>query len=120
MANTPWPTTLPLPETSALAYAPLIDPVIQTSMETGAPKRRRRFTAVPETLTCTLILAQDQLATLRAFVATTLQDVLPFDWIDFRDGTAATYVFAKRPSHNFDAPGAKLWRVQLDLIKVPT
>jgi hypothetical protein len=33
------------------AYAPVMEPVIATSMETGAPKYRRRVTYIPETFT---------------------------------------------------------------------
>jgi hypothetical protein len=108
-----------VPIDESLSYAPLVEPVLATQMETGAPKRRRRFTSVPEAFNCTLVLTQAQVATLTAFVATTLQDVLPFDWKDFRDGTAATYVFQKRPGYNLTAVGANLWKVPLDLMKVP-
>ena len=56
MANPTWPATLPSPIDESLNYAPLVDNVITSNMETGAPKRRRRFTAAPEALTCTLVL----------------------------------------------------------------
>lgn len=119
MPNPIWPASLPAPIDESLSYAPLVEPVITTQMETGAPKRRRRFTAVPETLNCTLVLTRAQITTLQTFVATTLQDVLPFDWKDFRSGTAATYVFQKRPGYNLTAAGANLWKVPLELMKVP-
>lgn len=119
MANATWPSSLPVPTDESLSYVPLVEPVITTQMETGAPKRRRRFTAVPEAFTCTLVLTKAQLATLNTFVCTTLQDVLPFDWKDFRDGSAATYVFQKRPGQNLAAAGANLWKVPLELMKVP-
>ena len=119
MANATWPASLPVPTDESLNYAPLVEPVITTQMETGAPKRRRRFTAVPETFNCTLILTREQIAILQTFVITTLKDVLPFDWKDFRSGTPATYVFQKRPGYNLVAVGANLWKVPLELMKVP-
>lgn len=119
MANPTWPTTLPAPIDESLSYAPLVENVIASNMETGAPKRRRRFTAVPETLTCTLVLNRAQIAILQAFVVTTLKDVLPFDWKDFRDGSTATYVFQKRPGYSLSAVGANLWKVPLELMKKP-
>ena len=119
MPNPSFPSTIPGPIDEGMAYAPLVEPVLSTSMETGAPKRRRRFTNVPEKFTCTLVLNKAQLAALNTFVVTTLQDVLPFDWKDFRDGSAATYVFQKRPGYNLTAVGANLWKVPLDLMKVP-
>lgn len=97
----------------------MVDNVIKTDMETGAPKRRRRFTAVPETFTCSVVLTGAQCAVLNTFVVTTLADVLPFDWKDFRSGGAATYVFNKRPTYAFAAAGAGLWRASLDLMKKP-
>jgi hypothetical protein len=117
MANPTWPASLPVPLDEGMSYAPFVENVTTTQMETGSPKRRRRFTAVPETLTCTLILTAAQMATLEAFVATTLQDVLPFDWKDFRDGRIATYYFQKRPSYALAAAGANLWKAQLELVK---
>lgn len=68
-------------------------------MDTGAPKRRRRFTWVPDTYNGSLLLTSEQVATLRNFVAITLKDVLPFDWTDFQDGGTQTYVFQKRPTY---------------------
>lgn len=119
MANPTWPALLPVPSDQSLSYTALVEPVQTTSMETGAPKRRRRFSAVPETFACTLVLTQAQVSTLKQFVQNTLADVLPFDWKDFRDGTVATYVFAKRPVYTLAAAGADLWQVQLELTTVP-
>lgn len=119
MANPSWPSTLPGPTSQNLTITPLVDPVITTSMEAGAPKRRRRFTAVPNAVTLMLVLTADQCTTLDTFVATTLQDVLPFDWKDFRTGAAATYVFQKRPSYSLFAAGANLWQAQIQLQQVP-
>lgn len=119
MSNPTWPASLPVPINENLAYAPLVDNVLTTQMETGAPKYRRRFTAVPQSFTCTLILTAAQMTTLDTFVAITLLDVLPFDWKDFRGGGTATYTFQKRPTYALAASGANLWKAQLDLVKMP-
>ena len=116
MANAQWPDSLPKITSDTFAYAPLVDNVIESSVETGAPKRRRRFTYVPETLTGTLLLTGAQCATLRDFVATTLQDVLPFDWIDLRDRSAASYIFQKRPGYKQVVSGVDFWQVSLELV----
>lgn len=53
MTNPLWPASLPQypDDDGSSAYAPVMEPVIATSMETGAPKYRRRVTYIPETFT---------------------------------------------------------------------
>jgi hypothetical protein len=125
MENPTWPSTLPAPQDEAGQYAPLVENVITSSMETGAPKTRRRFTAMPEVFTGSLLVTSAQAATLDGFYRTTLKEVLPFDWKDFRDGTSATYTFKKAPTFA-RAPGSRstvnpygLWRATLELVKKP-
>lgn len=118
MSNPTWPTSLPTPLVTNITYAPLVDPILATQME-GAMKTRRRFTALPEKLTCSVMLTEAQLATFQTFVKTTLAYTLPFDWIDFRVGTAATYVFLKTPTEQYVASAERLWRVDLELMKEP-
>lgn len=119
MSNPVWPASLPCPTDQSVQYQALVEPVLSTSMETGAPKRRRRFTAVPEQFSCTVYLTQDQCVALDQFVQNTLSDVLPFDWKHFRTGDPATYVFNKRPVYQLVAAGANIWQASLDLVTVP-
>lgn len=56
MSNPLWPATLPVPTNDQGTYAPLVNNVITSNMGSGAPKRRRRFTYVPETYTGQLLL----------------------------------------------------------------
>lgn len=119
MTNAVWPASLPIPTDQGVQYQALSEPVLTTDMETGAPKRRRRFTAVPEEFTCSLYLTSDQVATLKQFVEVTLSDVMPFDWVDWRTGDPATYVFNKRPVYQLVAAGAGIWQASLDLVTVP-
>ncbi len=116
MANPSWPATLPqdpFAEDGA-AYKPGSN-AVRTQMDAGAPKMRRRFTAVYETLQFTLVLSKADYATLMTFVVTTLLDVLPFDWIDFRTGNAAVYRFTKRPDAAYFAGNGDYWTVSIDL-----
>jgi hypothetical protein len=119
MPNPTWPAELPAPLNESGQFAPLVDNVIATQMETGAPKRRRRFTAVPEAYSGTVLLTGAQTETLRTFVATTLQDVLPFDWTDWRNGSTATYVFQRRPTFSRVQGAADRWKASIELMKVP-
>lgn len=55
MANPTWPSTLQqAPDLGSANYEPIAENILSTQMETGAPKRRRRFTSVPPKLTCTI------------------------------------------------------------------
>ena len=119
MSNPTWPAGLPAPLNESGQFAPLLDNVITSQVETGAPKRRRRFTAVPETYAGTLMLTGAQAGLLSEFVATTLRDVQPFDWIDWRSGAAATYVFRKRPTYSRVQGGKDVWKASIELTKVP-
>lgn len=119
MANPTWPAGLPAPLNESGQFAPLVENVISTQMETGAPKRRRRFTSVPETYSGTLLLTGAQTELLRSFVATTLQDVLPFDWKDFREGSSTSYVFQGRPTFSKVQESSDRWKAQIQLQQVP-
>lgn len=120
MANPTWPSTLPPPlADSSAAYGPPNN-VIETSMEAGAPKVRRRFTAGETPFACTLKLSQAQHATLEAFYYTTLQQVLPFDWLDFRTGTVCTYRFTKDGYRsNYIQGSINRWQATLSLARKP-
>lgn len=85
-------------------------------MDAGRPKKRRRFTAMADTAIYSVVLTEAQLQTLEDFVAITLQDVLPFDWEDFRRpaGTPATYSFQKRPTYAPHRSGTR-WIATLTL-----
>lgn len=120
MANPTWPASLPAPLADSSASFGAPNNVIETAMETGAPKVRRRFTAVELPFTCTLKLSQAQVATLEAFYYTTLAQVLPFDWVDFRTGAACTYRFTKDGYTASYIPGSvDRWTATLKLARKP-
>lgn len=114
-----WPSTLPQAPLQNASYAPAVDNVITSNMETGAPKTRRRFTFVPETFTGSLLLTTAQVATLKTFVATTVKDVLPFTWKHFQNGSAQNYVFTKRPTYTYLTDSGGYWTAEIELRTTP-
>jgi hypothetical protein len=56
-------------------------------------------------------------AILKAFVATTLKDVLPFDWVDPLTESAKTYKFVSRPTYSYDAGMHDAWTASLELME---
>ena len=123
MANPVWPASLPqtpyLPDNGTPEYDPA-DNTIRTSVTAGPAKLRRRFTAVPETTKIELWLTSDQVTTLKTFVEQTVQDVVPFDWQDFRDGSACSYRFTKgRGSITYKYDSGDIWIVDMELEKLP-
>lgn len=120
MANPIWPSSLPPPLADSSASYGAPNNVIETGMETGAPKVRRRFTAVEIPFTCSLKLSQAQVATLESFYYTTLAQVLPFDWTDFRTGVACTYRVTKDGyTASYIQGSIDRWAVSLKLARKP-
>ncbi len=114
-----WPSTLPSPLADSIEWKPHNNQ-IRTQMDAGLAKVRRRFTAVGADATFRVLLTRAQVETLETFVTTTLKDVLPFNWKDWRLPTppVAAYRFRSRPSY---APAGRpdLWIATLDLEKLP-
>lgn len=119
MADATWPASLPSPLIGSGEWKPWSN-VIRTQMDAGTPKLRRRYTAVGADVTFSLVLNRTQVAALETFVATTLKDVLPFTWKDWRlpSTPAAVYRFKSRPSY---APTERpdVWTATLELEKLP-
>jgi hypothetical protein len=120
MANAQWPSTLPPPlaDSSAAYGAP--NNVIETPMDSGGPKMRRRTTSVELQFSCTLRLSTAQNAILETFYYNTLKQVLPFDWIDFRTGVACTYRFTADGYRSSYVQGTvDRWQAVLSLARKP-
>jgi len=120
MPNPTWPATLPAPvaDTTAAYGAP--GNVLESSMDAGGPKVRRRYTGAEIPFSCTLKLTQAQYATLEDFYYNTLQQVLPFDWTDFRTGAAGTYRVTKDGYTSAYIQGRiDCWLVTLHLARKP-
>ncbi|MEO7466717.1 MAG: hypothetical protein ABIV36_06880 [Sphingobium limneticum] len=118
MANIAWPDELPAPLDEGGSYTPSFDNVAKTSMEAGAPKRRRRVTYVPERFVCTVLLSSTQVDRLDKFYKTDLGEISPFTWRDFRTNAPADYVFMAAPSYNRVAGSGSLnlWKASLDVM----
>lgn len=111
-----WPSSVPCPLVDGITYTPQ-DNVLRTDFQ-GGQKARRRFTRSNEDVTMRLLLTMPQAQVLHDFCTITCADVLPFDWVEWRDPARrpATYVFKSRPS--FQPAGCGwLWYadVQLEL-----
>lgn len=69
--------------------------------------------------TGSLLLTSAQVATLRTFIATTVKDVLPFDWKDFRTGATQTYAFHSRPTYTKVKDAKDYWSASIELVTLP-
>jgi hypothetical protein len=94
-----WPESLPqrfLQEPGATEQPP--DVVLETQMDAGPPKARRRFTAGFRLVGGSIDLTHAQRATLDDFYMNTLQGgALPFDWIHPITSAPATFRFMPQP-----------------------
>jgi hypothetical protein len=94
-----WPASLPtrMQADSGVTEQPP-DIVIESTMDAGPPKARRRFTAGYRIVGGSLALTHDQRATLDAFFLDTLEGgALPFDWIHPITSAPATFRFMPQP-----------------------
>jgi len=95
-----WPASLPqrfLQEPGATEQPP--DVVIESTMDAGPPKARRRFTAGFRLVGGSVALTRDQRAILDDFFMNTLEGgALPFDWIHPITTAPATFRFMPQPN----------------------
>ncbi len=76
-----WPATLPQKPLQDGFSSTQIEGRIRTSMSEGPEKVRRRFTAVPEMLSCSFHFTTSQLAEFNNFFTTTLAGgSLAYNW----------------------------------------
>ena len=100
---------------------PIDGHIIRSQMDAGVAKTRRRWTNPPCDVNLRIECSKAQVPTLEDFVAITLADVLPFQWIDWRkpDGpeNVAVYRFKKRPTFEHSgAPGYWFASLELELL----
>jgi hypothetical protein len=95
-----WPSGLPLrflQDPGATEQPP--DIVLETTMDAGPPKARRRYTAGYRMVSGSLALTHAQRAVLDDFYITTLQGgALTFDWIHPITAQPATMRFLPQPN----------------------
>lgn len=91
--------------------------MIRSNVDAGPAKQRRRYTAVPAKVSFQIVLNETEYAALETFRVVTLKEALPFDWVDFHSGNAATYRFTGPPIEKFFADD--MWTLQISLEKLP-
>jgi hypothetical protein len=95
------------------------DVLLRTEMDAGPAKVRRRFTAGVRELRCAILCDSDQLDDLEEFFRDEIAGgALPFDWVHPRTQDAASFRFVRRFTIAPE-PGAKYWRVGLELEILP-
>lgn len=95
-----WPLTTSFVDQSGYKESILNDPLVRTSMDSGPPKSRARFSAVVYTFEGTIsFLSSANVDTLFTFYDTTLVfGSLPFTWTNPRTGSAGTFKWQERPA----------------------
>lgn len=113
-----WPATLPTYVLEGGYQEQLPQNVVETEMETGPMKSRRRFTKVFRKFQMAIILDQAQAATFETFyLATCASGSIPFDWVHPR--TRANMVFRfSQPPPQYVPFGGNYVRVAFSLTEV--
>ncbi len=98
MANPTFPTTLPQYVLES-GYSETLEPqTVESQMDTGPAKVRRRFTKSIQKFSVQMLLTPAQTDTFLAFWQTTcLGGSIPFDWVHPRTRTALTMRFRNPP-----------------------
>lgn len=106
MANPSWPGSLPQYVLESGFSESDADALIETGMEAGRPKTRRRFTTSGEQFTMTIVCDATQRATFKTFYnSTTQRGSVNFDWLDPVTRAARTFRF-RRPPPKYSQRGA--------------
>jgi len=119
MANATWPNGLPQILLKDGYGEKPGENTIETPVDSGPAKSRRRGTARVRHITASLLLTASERSTFETFHDSTLADgSLPFDWVHPLTQAAATFMFRKP---HWTIAGVKGIRVlvQLTLEKMP-
>jgi hypothetical protein len=96
-----WPSTLPQRVERDGFQRTMLNTRIESSMDSGEKKRRRRFSWGEEPLVGTMIMTPDQYDQLYDFYKNTVKQVLPFSFPDPDDPdgeNTITVIFSAAPS----------------------
>ncbi len=119
MADVTWPVSLPQFVQESGYSESLEDQTVETGMSSGPVKIRRRFTASFRPIQCTIMCTAAQAATFETFYVTTLRGgSLPFDWVNPRTQTAATFRFRK-PVPQYSVFGGTNVMISMRLERIP-
>lgn len=97
MSNAAWPVGLPAFVTEDNYSESAANLVIESTVDQGAPKVRRRYTAKYIQMTLTIWVDGPGRALFEDFYYNTLSCVLPFDWVHPMKQTACTMRFRSPP-----------------------
>lgn len=115
MANPTWPVTLPQYVLEGGYQEQLQDQTIETQMEAGPAKIRRRFTKSLRRFQINLLMNSTQAAAFETFWQTTCRGgSIPFDWKNPRTQAAATMRF-RNPAPQFSSVGGVNVMVQFNV-----
>lgn len=105
MANATWPGTLPQYVFEQGYTEKLNDQTLESAVDVGPPKIRRRYTKQIRSFTVEMRLTQTQKATFEGFWQDTLLGgSAPFDWVHPLTRAATTFRFRK-PAPSFSSIG---------------
>ena len=110
MANPTWPGTLPQYVQEGAYNESIQDQTVESPMDTGPAKIRRRFTKSLRKFSISLMMTSAQVDTFETFWQTTVKGgSIPFDWVHPRTRAAATLRFRNpAPSYNVNGGGAAI------------
>lgn len=121
MTTPAWPATLPQFVLESGYGEALPDVTIESQVDGGAPKRRRRFTTAWRPIDCAIECDATQAATFETFWgATCASGSLDFTWVHPRTRTAATFRWRGGPpqAQVFGAANVR-YRLTLWLLTAP-
>ena len=119
MAVYSWPGTLPQFVLEQGYSESLPDLVVESQMDAGPAKIRRRHTAASRRFTMVVQLDPAQAAIFETFFEDTLKGgVEPFDWVHPRTRAARVFRF-RRPPPSFQSVGGIYVRVTMNLEMMP-
>ncbi|WP_321367577.1 hypothetical protein [uncultured Desulfuromusa sp.] len=112
-----WPATIPQKPRQSDYSAADVEATIRTSMDAGPEKVRRRYTAVPELLTCVFVMTIDEHTTFQTFFRETIaRGALPFDWIHPETGVAVVCRIIGVPTRRYRGPLRYAVSMQIEVL----
>ena len=120
MANAVWPTDLPQYALESGYQESLEDQTIETQMDSGPAKVRRRFTTGYRKYQLVIQMSAAQMEIFETFFLETLQGgSLPFDWLHPRTRAPKTFRFRRPPPSISPIGGSQYSRVTMALESLP-
>lgn len=121
MANASWPASLPSYVLEQGYSEQIADQFIETQMEAGSPKRRRRYTRNNRVFTVSMAMDETTSQTFENFYDTTLAGgSLPFDWVHPRRRTTMTFQFRHPVPKLGEVTGSmRVWAFALEAMTDP-